>query len=395
MLLHNDGLHGVPNASTHPCCSHCHRLLLLVLLVLLLAPDYMLLCVCATTGITRTTREHLAVAVALEIPVAVAVTKCEAVEPEALRQVQQQVQALLDIAAPGPSSRGDCNTDRTDGDTNSTLRPSPAAQLEQAAAAVASAAGAGADKSAGPVQCTTKDEMYTTAAGTAEAVAAGDPVTVSTHQHFGATIITDEAEATRAAVVLSDLRAVTGTARGASFLQASFPVFWVSSVTGQGLQLLHCFLSRLQPATVSSGSAGLTPAGPGGSAAGVAVAQASSMKVATTGQLLDVGSAEALQVGSSQSQAGASNGNSSNGGMAVAGDTLEPDTRTAPILAAAGAAATTGAAGPLADAAPAVLPTAVLTKADEGHFQVAHTFDVEGVGPVVSGIAVAGEGLAV
>jgi hypothetical protein len=117
----------------------------------------------------------------------------------------------------------------------------------------------------------------------------------------------------------------------------------------------------------------------------------SGVQVAGTGQLLDICSAETLPAGNSQAQAAATNGSSN--GVAAAGGSLELDTHGAPILAAAGAAAAAavGAAESLAAAAsPALLPRAVLTKADEGHFQVAHTFDVEGVGPVVSGIAVAG-----
>ena len=41
-------------------------------------PDYMLLAVCGVRGLGRLGREHLAVALALEVPLAVVVTKADA-----------------------------------------------------------------------------------------------------------------------------------------------------------------------------------------------------------------------------------------------------------------------------------------------------------------------------
>lgn len=40
-----------------------------------LLPDFGLLCVCAVAGLGRIAREHLAIAVALEVPVAIVITK--------------------------------------------------------------------------------------------------------------------------------------------------------------------------------------------------------------------------------------------------------------------------------------------------------------------------------
>ena len=40
-----------------------------------LLPDYLLLCVCPLAGLTRVTCEHFAIALALEIPVALVITK--------------------------------------------------------------------------------------------------------------------------------------------------------------------------------------------------------------------------------------------------------------------------------------------------------------------------------
>ncbi len=51
-------------------CVHLHRYGMTALL-----PDYALLCCCAVRGLGRMSREHLAVAVALQIPTAVIITK--------------------------------------------------------------------------------------------------------------------------------------------------------------------------------------------------------------------------------------------------------------------------------------------------------------------------------
>ena len=40
-----------------------------------LIPDYVLVCICPLTGLTQVTREHMAVALALELPLAFLITK--------------------------------------------------------------------------------------------------------------------------------------------------------------------------------------------------------------------------------------------------------------------------------------------------------------------------------
>ncbi len=40
-----------------------------------LLPDYVLACICPLTGFTQVTKEHLAVALALKLPVAFVITK--------------------------------------------------------------------------------------------------------------------------------------------------------------------------------------------------------------------------------------------------------------------------------------------------------------------------------
>ena len=54
-------------------------------------PDYVLLAVCGVRGLGRLGREHLAVALALEVPLAVVVTKADAAEGQQLEQVLAQI----------------------------------------------------------------------------------------------------------------------------------------------------------------------------------------------------------------------------------------------------------------------------------------------------------------
>ena len=54
-------------------------------------PDYMLLAVCAVRGLGRLGREHLAVALALEVPLAVVVTKVDAADQASLDRTLTQI----------------------------------------------------------------------------------------------------------------------------------------------------------------------------------------------------------------------------------------------------------------------------------------------------------------
>ena len=58
---------------------------------LLQLPDYVLVCVCPLSGLSRVSHEHLAVALALEVPVACVITKADVAPPEAVEQVLQDV----------------------------------------------------------------------------------------------------------------------------------------------------------------------------------------------------------------------------------------------------------------------------------------------------------------
>jgi elongation factor 1-alpha len=66
--------------------------------------DYGLLVVAADDGPTKTTREHLGILLATELPTIVAVTKCDAVSDERVREVEREVERLLRGAERTPLS---------------------------------------------------------------------------------------------------------------------------------------------------------------------------------------------------------------------------------------------------------------------------------------------------
>ncbi len=66
--------------------------------------DYGLLVVAADDGPTRTTREHLGILLATELPTIVAITKADAVTDERLREVEREVERLLRDADRTPLS---------------------------------------------------------------------------------------------------------------------------------------------------------------------------------------------------------------------------------------------------------------------------------------------------
>ncbi|MFC6940448.1 GTPBP1 family GTP-binding protein [Salinirubellus sp. GCM10025818] len=66
--------------------------------------DYGLLVVAADDGPTKTTREHLGILLATELPTIVAVTKCDAVGDERVQEVEREVERLLRGAERTPLS---------------------------------------------------------------------------------------------------------------------------------------------------------------------------------------------------------------------------------------------------------------------------------------------------
>ena len=64
-----------------------------------LLPDFLMLCVCAKTGLDLTTREHFAAALALDIPVFCVVTKTDIVSAIELERTLRALRLLLTAAA--------------------------------------------------------------------------------------------------------------------------------------------------------------------------------------------------------------------------------------------------------------------------------------------------------
>ena len=402
------------------------------------AADYMLLCVCASTGLTRTTREHLAVAVALEIPVAVAVTKADVVEEQQLQQVLAGLKDLLATAAAGGGGAGGGATavgragagaGGIDGDEEVGCAAGGGGGGEGRATA---AAGAGAG---GDGVNRNSSEAATSAAGCMqEAVCidalVGEGKMTEQRQGLGeelrkdvssmamsvggASIITCEASAKTAAQQLSRLHAMTGSRAGGSFLQVTFPVFLVSSVTGAGLPLVHAFLSGLEPASSlweGQGVEGGVLGGVGsiGSSSGV-IAVAPPAAAATAGGgggSVDANGEEVGAVAASRSSElwgfepsgvcevmdGAGVAAAAARPPLVAVDAA-PGAETPPAAAGDGGLAAAGGGDgslPVAAAAAAGGGGGGGSSNGRGHFQVVHTFDVDGVGPVVSGITVSGK----
>lgn len=66
-----------------------------LLLCLLQLPDYVMLCVCPLAGLSRVSHEHMAVALALEVPVACVITKADIAPPEAVDRVLADIRCCL------------------------------------------------------------------------------------------------------------------------------------------------------------------------------------------------------------------------------------------------------------------------------------------------------------
>ena len=63
--------------------------------MLLQLPDYVVVCVCPLAGLSRVSHEHLAVALALEVPVACVITKADIAPPEAVQQVLGDIRCCI------------------------------------------------------------------------------------------------------------------------------------------------------------------------------------------------------------------------------------------------------------------------------------------------------------
>jgi hypothetical protein len=152
-------------------------------------------------------KQHLAVAIALEIPVAVVITRADLLQP-----------AAAAAAAPSPSTTPQQHNQQQ-----------PLQRVHEEVRGLVGAA---------------LKQLHPNGA----AAAGFDP----------APLVTSELEAREHAAKISQLHAVEATF---SFQQLQVPVLAVSSVTGQSLPLLHAFLSSLQPACAMKRQAGAAGAG--------------------------------------------------------------------------------------------------------------------------------------
>lgn len=292
---------------------------------------------------SRITREHLAVAVALEIPTALVITKTDAVSTKQLQLVLQQLQEVLAPVLATSSSN----------ELSAALQPLDKAAAEPSAAAAASDSSTGA-------------------------------------AYLGLPVVDSETQAAHLAGTLSDLHSCTAAGTAASFQQATYPVFLVSCVTGSGLSLLHSFLSRLQPISTLRRDAVGRPghcgydnhAGHGSDGSGVTpqqarqVARDRSPALHQHWQQVSKGPRSCqlwvpdVPAFSSYSGSGSSgSGEVSRTAVSLSSESSFTGMQNARLA--------------VTDAGMNCYPA--------GHFQVVHTYDVQGVGWVVSGIAVAGE----
>eukprot|EP00775_Hariotina_reticulata_P008727 gene8727-8908_t len=318
-------------------------------------PDYVLLCVDAPAGVTRITREHLAVAVALEVPTALIITKTDAVDVQQLQGVLRELQLLMAPVLHSNQQRQQllCPAPCLLHEQQEVLHAECRATSEDVA--VAAAVALGADDKQGVAH---------------EALGTGLPVVKSTQQ------------AAAMASKLTQLHRCTAAA-AASFQQVTYPVFMVSCVTGQGLSLLHDFLSLLKPATSAcSPHQGADPLGAlGGRCAAGPAAAAGGSALECVGQQLQASKPpEHFQW--------VAGGLVSGAGRAV--DPASPARLGAESSSQLWVAEEQAACASNSMVSTRGVRDAAAGAATPGHFQVVHTFDVEGVGWVVSGIAVSG-----
>lgn len=339
----------------------------------MLPADYALLCVDAATGVTRITREHLAVAVALEVPTALVVTKADAVDDQQLQHVLEQLHQLM---APVLHNFG---------------QPEPAHQQPWQ-------------------QQEGGSSSSSNATGRAGSGASGGG------SSSGVPLVESEAQAVALAAGLSELHSCTAAPAAPSFQQAVFPVFVVSCVSGAGVPLLHAFLANLKPlqehkqtssSKSSSGSDAVAAATNGAVQAGQVAAGSAvdrSAEAATRPALSQQQQQEQHQVAAgvkpSSSQLWVVSPKKHPPAAPTPMSPVHPS--AAPAAVAAAAAVAPVPAGLLPSAPQAQQAAAAAegvpgpgagedeSSGRRGHFQVVHTYDVEGVGWVVSGIAVTG-----
>jgi hypothetical protein len=219
-------------------------------------------------------------------------------------------------------------------------------------------------------------------------------------------LVESEAQAVALAAGLSELHSCTAAPAAPSFQQAVFPVFVVSCVSGAGVPLLHAFLAHLKPLQEHKQAGSSSSRGSSSHAAGTNRAvQPDQVPVGSAADRSAEAAARPAPNQQQQQQQVAAGGKPSSSQLWVVSPKKHPpgSTPVSPVLPTAAAAAAPLPGLSPAPAAPEAQQAAAAADGvpglgagdDEssgrpGHFQVVHTYDVEGVGWVVSGIAVTG-----
>ena len=334
-------------------------------MLLHVAADYALLCVDALTGITRITREHLAVAVALEVPTALVITKADAVDDAQLQQLISQLELLMQ-----PVLQGSCQ--------------GPQHNEQHGTAAQDNAASDCSSSDSGSDDGSSYTNSSSSQVGGGEAGPCG-------HHGGGVPVVGSEAQAVSLASSLSELHSCTAAPAAPSFQQVVFPVFVTSCVNGAGVPLLHAFLSHLKPLQHTkqgdSSAAGHTPQPNVAADVVTAALPASQVQQQQPHQRTHHHRLQQQPHVSPGLKPAARDGSSQLWG--VSSSPPQPQ-----LQARAGGGSAAAAAAPSCGAGPgACQQQGAGGEGDScrpGHFQVVHTYDVEGVGWVVSGIAVTG-----
>ena len=76
-------------------CGHEKYLKTTIVGMVGMVPEYTLIVVGANSGLTKMTKEHLGISLALEIPFFIVITKIDMIEPEVLKNTITEIKKLL------------------------------------------------------------------------------------------------------------------------------------------------------------------------------------------------------------------------------------------------------------------------------------------------------------
>eukprot|EP00892_Ulva_mutabilis_P004085 jgi/Ulvmu1/2048/UM120_0044.1 len=177
-----------------------------------LLPDCQMLCVCARAGVDRTTQEHLAAALALDVPVFAVITQADTVPADGLHATVQATRALLATAADTAIlARSTLTEHSTDDASDADVAPAEADEH------------------------THNDDMF----------AIDDDQAAERRLARRVPLVASEAKAAAVAQLMCIIQQHHHPLQCRSYI---VPCFVTSATTGAGIMLLHRFLARLQQA---------------------------------------------------------------------------------------------------------------------------------------------------